>query len=757
VRKKKKKNMKKAEKYGLSSADVQPSIAKKMSNTKLKNFVMGKRTKSAFEKQKEEQEARRKQEEEAAAQVFKEFTESLEADDGVKKAPLTSSFVRGGVVMPGSTELDRGRPDSPPRRRKPMWKPGDDDSDDDEDGLGQAFKMGGGGGGSSRKRKDPPPTATSLSPPTSHEGVGGVGSMGRSSSFSSEVAAKKSKQDGKGSLLAVGSRPGLAAMPTPVQSSSTAPQSLPLSTASFPPHSGGGGGEKKKKALVLPFDNDDDDDSEDEAKKVLLGRKTLKIGKEKREMDEFLAEMKAKSEHEEKVSARAGLVSSEESDPNSTNLYISGLPPSVTEEALVRAFCPFGDVGTIKIMHPRTDDERRRPTITAFVSFFTRKEAERAKIKAIESVFLGKTAKILWGKTMPLPPQPLASSSCTAVRTTGARMGENGTVLPPSYVLVQPPEDPFVKALIDRFAKYVAKEGIKFERVVLDREKKNKDYDFARDDRSIAHTYYKWRVFSYASGDNIDRWKMIPFAMTRGGPLWLPPSRAEVLDESGEGMTKLIDGLRTRSALRQKRALRPRNTLHDDDRDVFEDILRGVTLDRAKVKEGMVFAMDHAEHAGEIVHTLKEALTLPETAPLTKLGRFYILSDILFNCQANVPNAKSYKDLIQDVVGEVIDSMRQAAQTPDLGRMTSTKIRSQVIRAISVWKDWSVFTAPFLAKLENRFEKPDPNEKDDDEKEAEKEKEGGKEGENQSGSGKEEERGEDVSMNVDEECDGMEL
>ncbi len=47
-------------------------------------------------------------------------------------------------------------------------------------------------------------------------------------------------------------------------------------------------------------------------------------------------------------------------DPLSTNIYVGNLAPTVTEELLQRKFGKFGALLSVKIMWPRTDEERAR-------------------------------------------------------------------------------------------------------------------------------------------------------------------------------------------------------------------------------------------------------------------------------------------------------------------------------------------------------------------------------------------------------------
>ncbi len=93
--------------------------------------------------------------------------------------------------------------------------------------------------------------------------------------------------------------------------------------------------------------------------------------------------------------------------PTTTNLYISCISPKVkahadfdwlsidhstgvrfslftfivfqmNEEMLCKEFGKYGPLASVKIMWPRTDEERCRTSNRAFVAFMTRKDAERA-------------------------------------------------------------------------------------------------------------------------------------------------------------------------------------------------------------------------------------------------------------------------------------------------------------------------------------------------------------------------------------------
>jgi U2-associated protein SR140 len=65
-------------------------------------------------------------------------------------------------------------------------------------------------------------------------------------------------------------------------------------------------------------------------------------------------------------------------DPTTTNLYLGNLSPMITEDFLCREFGVFGPIASVKIMWPRTEEERERNRNCGFVSFMDRKSAEKA-------------------------------------------------------------------------------------------------------------------------------------------------------------------------------------------------------------------------------------------------------------------------------------------------------------------------------------------------------------------------------------------
>ncbi|CAN0412650.1 unnamed protein product, partial [Ectocarpus fasciculatus] len=93
----------------------------------------------------------------------------------------------------------------------------------------------------------------------------------------------------------------------------------------------------------------------------------------------------------------------------------------------------------------------------------------------------------------------------------------------PSSPLRQIPAEKERRYMVDRTARYVAKDGQPFEQRLLDREAGNPDFAFLFEYESKEGQYYRWKVFSLVMGDREDRWVSRPYQMTPNGPWWVPP------------------------------------------------------------------------------------------------------------------------------------------------------------------------------------------------------------------------------------------
>lgn len=60
-------------------------------------------------------------------------------------------------------------------------------------------------------------------------------------------------------------------------------------------------------------------------------------------------------------------------------------------------------------------------------------------------------------------------------------------------------------------------------------------------------------------------------------------------------------------------------------RDNFEDMLRNLTPERVKIGDAMIWAIDHAEAADEIIDCIAESLSILQTPPPKKVSNGSII------------------------------------------------------------------------------------------------------------------------------------
>ncbi|CAF4349193.1 unnamed protein product, partial [Adineta steineri] len=117
-----------------------------------------------------------------------------------------------------------------------------------------------------------------------------------------------------------------------------------------------------------------------------------------------------------------------------------------------------------------------------------------------------------------------------------------------------------------------------------------------------------------------------------------------------------------------------RGRLSHRQRDHLEDLLRTLTPERNKIGEAMLWAIDHAEAADEIIDCITESLSILQTAPYKKISRLYLISDILHNCSVKVTNASHYRRGFETRLPDIFQEIHQAWSVID-GRLRAEQFK----------------------------------------------------------------------------------
>uniref|UniRef100_A0A673W3X4 U2 snRNP-associated SURP motif-containing protein n=1 Tax=Salmo trutta TaxID=8032 RepID=A0A673W3X4_SALTR len=408
-------------------------------------------------------------------------------------------------------------------------------------------------------------------------------------------------------------------------------------------------------------------------------------------------------------------------DPSTTNLYLGNINPQMNEEMLCQEFGRYGPLASVKIMWPRTDEERARERNCGFVAFMNRRDAERA-LKNLNGIkmIMNFEMKLGWGKGVPIPPHPIYIPPSMVEHTLppppsglpfNAQPCErlknpNAALLPPpknkeefdktlsqAIVKVVIPTERNLLSLIHRMIEFVVREGPMFEAMIMNRELSNPMYRFLFENQSPAHVYYRWKLYSILQGEAPTKWRTDDFRMFKNGSLWRPPRLNPYLHgnfEEGEGPEE------------EEEEPGKKGCLKEEERDQLEEMLRALTPRKGDIAEAMLFCLLHAEAAEEIVECVTESLSILKTPLPKKIARLYLVSDVLYNSSAKVANASYYRKYFETKLCQVFSDLNATYKTIQ-GHLQSENFKQRVMSCFRAWEDWAVYPDPFLIKLQNIF------------------------------------------------------
>ncbi|XP_022238815.1 U2 snRNP-associated SURP motif-containing protein-like [Limulus polyphemus] len=410
-------------------------------------------------------------------------------------------------------------------------------------------------------------------------------------------------------------------------------------------------------------------------------------------------------------------------DPNTTNLYLGNLNPKMTEQQLCEIFGRYGPLASVKIMWPRSDEEKARGRNCGFVAYMNRNDGERAMKNLNGKEIMNFEMKLGWGKAIPIPPHPIYIPPALVDLTLPPppsglpfnaqpdkkdreRLPPPGTgypgtpeeeeefqkILANAVVKVVIPTERNLLCLIHRMIEFVVREGPMFEAMIMNREIHNPMFRFLFVNQSPAHVYYRWRLYSILQGEHPNEWSTEEFRMFKGGSIWRPPPLNPYLQGMPE---ELVD----RSPVKEEPK---KNGLSESQRDRLEDMLRNMTPERQMISQAMIYCIEHAESAEEIVDCIAESLSIVQTPLHKKIARIYLISDILHNCSVKVANASFYRKGFQARLPEMFKDIHECFMSIE-GRLKAEQFKQRIMNCFRAWEDWAIYPNEFLIKLQNIF------------------------------------------------------
>ncbi|KAF9178487.1 hypothetical protein BGZ51_008148 [Haplosporangium sp. Z 767] len=422
----------------------------------------------------------------------------------------------------------------------------------------------------------------------------------------------------------------------------------------------------------------------------------------KKEMDAFLDELKRnQAERDERASTKPSRPSGDDikvgsrdtGDPCTTNLYIGNINPVVNEEQLCMEFAKYGPIASIKIMWPRTTEEIERNRNCGFVSFMERADAAVALKEMDGMTLMGYDMKLGWGKAVPLPAVPFFVHKDYKAPPKVPKVAVRKSIPPSSTdIIVTKPNDPQAIVRIHRVIERVLANGYEFEQALIEKESQNPSFAFLTDYKSPEHIYYRWKLFSMMQGDTTVRWRIEPFKMVDGGPVWVPPlmSFTDEVFEEDELLLEAHEDEFEKASIKGK--------LSRGARSFFEAQLRKLTTQRRSIGRAMMFCMHHADASEELVDILVGSMVLPATPQPVRLARLYLISDILHNCSAPLPNVWKFRSALEVRLPEMFGALNTIYRSIE-ARLKAEQFRRQISNVLAVWENWIVFPQDYIDNL----------------------------------------------------------
>ncbi len=218
----------------------------------------------------------------------------------------------------------------------------------------------------------------------------------------------------------------------------------------------------------------------------------------------------------------------------------------------------------------------------------------------------------------------------------------------PPQLIVVPPSDQSKRETADRLAQLVVTHGQQFEvrtsareiyiylvlirslqQQLVERHSQHPKLSFLFQNGTNDNLYYRWRVYSLLQGDTLESWRTTPFVMFVGGPLWVPPPVPEPFQFDWSAFMKKF----------RSKPLLPR------DLSEWKSLLEHLNLSRVSIRDAMIFAVERADSAAELVRVLSESMLVQtnELSPVLAIARLWLISDILYNSNAGIQHGSQFR------------------------------------------------------------------------------------------------------------------
>ncbi|VDL85896.1 unnamed protein product [Schistocephalus solidus] len=257
------------------------------------------------------------------------------------------------------------------------------------------------------------------------------------------------------------------------------------------------------------------------------------------------------------------------------------------------------------------------------------------------------------------------------------------------------------------------------------------------------------------------KWSPDEFRMFEGGPLWRPPPMNFFTNGMPDYLVEEDDypyaanyvpqpcshriseeALYTEERLDSDSAANCRRTgLTEAQRNRLTSWINDLEPSKSQLGELMLWCLEHAESANDIADLIAASLRpvpqgesaakdgkekaeeksedhqgtktiRPATTVSALIARLFLLSDILYNSCAKVPNASFFRKCFELRLPEIFVNIGDFYRELD-SKMKSEQLKQKVMLCFRAWEEWTIYSNEFLIQLQNIFLGLLNNNKDD--------------------------------------------
>ncbi|BEJ14757.1 hypothetical protein CspHIS471_0405240 [Cutaneotrichosporon sp. HIS471] len=336
-------------------------------------------------------------------------------------------------------------------------------------------------------------------------------------------------------------------------------------------------------------------------------------------------------------------------------------------------------------------EEIKRPGLTGFVAFMTRKDAAGALARFDGYSLNGNRLRVTWGKPVQLPrrsaygkldePSKVNTRDGPSNHPSHGRSGSPSRAQPNASVSDSKTDYWYDKVpakellFLQDVSKRIREHGPGLLDTLKERERENPKFAFLFEKETAA--YY---VFQHLVNSRFSFPEPPPPSFNEEGYASAYSSDSDEREEMSSYRKAALGKLANRR---------------------LEAMLRSMSGKRVEIARAMEFALKRADAYDEVTQIICRSLCVEETPIPRKIARLHLVSDILHNSSSTLPNVWRYRQSFETRLPTVFEHFATIHNRllEYSGTLSANVFIQQVDAVLDIWERWMVLTSEIQSQL----------------------------------------------------------